>query len=252
MSDETELLKKRFIELAHKSYNSGIFLFTDFLGLAEQSAFSDIKRELSGIKYTAFGGADGAERVIIRFGSEEELGYSIPFPISIIKVEPLSQKFADKLTHRDFLGAILNLGIERDRVGDIAIIDNVGYIFALDEIAQYISDSLIKVKHTDVRASIVTDLPEGQLYRTEQRQIQVSSERLDAVIARVFSLSREDAQSMFKKRLVFASGKCIESTSYSPKENEVISLRGKGRFIYLGERSRSKKGKINVAVDLFV
>lgn len=252
MSDDTELLKKRFIELAQKSYNSGIFLFTDFLGLAEQSAFSEIRRELVGIKYTAFGGADGAERVIIRFGSEDELGYSVSFPISIIKVEPLSQKFADKLTHRDFLGAILNLGIERDRIGDIAIIDNVGYIFALDEIAQYIADSLAKVKHTDVRASIVTELPEGRLYRTEQRQIQVSSERLDAVIARAFSLSREEAQSMFKKRLVFASGKCIESTSYTPKENEVISLRGKGRFIYLGERSMSKKGKINVAIDVYI
>ena len=252
MTGDTELLKKRFVELAKKSFNSDIYTFTDFLGLAEQSAFNEIKREIRGIHYECFGGAEGAERVIVRFGSEEELGYSMPYPISMVKAEPVSAKFADKLTHRDFLGAILNLGIERDRVGDIAIIDNVGYIFALDEIAQYISDSLIKVKHTDVRASIVTDLPEGQLYRTEQRQIQVSSERLDAVIARVFSLSREDAQSMFKKRLVFASGKCIESTSYSPKENEVISLRGKGRFIYLGERSRSKKGKINVAVDLFV
>ena len=73
MSGESELLKKRFVELAQKSYNSDIFTFTDFLGLAEQSAFAEIKRELGGIRYTAFGGANGAERVVIRFGSEEEL-----------------------------------------------------------------------------------------------------------------------------------------------------------------------------------
>ena len=60
MTSDTDLIKKRFIELAKKSYNSGIFVFTEFLGLAEQSAFSEIKREISGIPYTAFGGAEGA------------------------------------------------------------------------------------------------------------------------------------------------------------------------------------------------
>ena len=252
MTQDTELLKKRFIELGEKSFRSGIFTFTDFLGLMEQSAFSEIKKELRGIHYEMFGGAVGAERVMIRFGSEEDFGYEIPFPISIIKAEPLSQKFADKLTHRDFLGAILNLGIERDTLGDIVIIDNVGYIFAKEDIASYITDSLTKVKRTDVRLSVVTDLPEGELYRTERRMIQVSGERLDAVIARVFSLSREDAQLLFKKRLVFADGREISSSSYTPKEGEKISVRGHGRFIYIGTQSLSKKGKLNLAIDQYV
>ncbi len=252
MTENLELLKRRFVELAQKSYNSGIFLFTDFLGLAEQSAFAEIKRDLKGVSYEAFGGAEGAERVIVRFGSAEELGYSLPFPISVVRIEPLSQKFADKLTHRDFLGAILNLGIERDTLGDIVIIDNVGYLFALDDIAGYIADSLTRVKRTDVKAELVSEIPEGQLYRTEQKQIQISSERLDAVIAKAFSLSREDAQSLFKKRLVFVSGKCTENTSYVPKENDIVSVRGHGRFIYLGARSFSKKGKINAAVEVYI
>lgn len=252
MTADTELIKKRLVELGRKSYNSGIFTFTDFLGLGEQSAFSEVKRELGGIPYEAFGGAEGAERVIIRFGSEEELGYSMPYPISIIKVEPQSQKYADRLTHRDFLGALLNLGIERHTLGDIVIIDNVGYIFALESIAPYIADSLIKVRRTDVSASIITELPEGELYRTERKTVQISSERLDAVIARVYSLSREDAQALFKKRLVFADGREIDSTSYTPKENEKISVRGHGRFIYIGRQSLSKKGKLNVAVEMYV
>ena len=252
MTADTELIKKRLVELGRKSYNSGIFTFTDFLGLAEQSAFSEVKRELGGIPYEVFGGAEGAERVIIRFGSEEELGYSMPYPISIIKVEPQSQKYADRLTHRDFLGALLNLGIERHTLGDIVIIDNVGYIFALESIAPYIADSLIKVRRTDVSASIITELPEGELYRTERKTVQISSERLDAVIARVYSLSREDAQALFKKRLVFADGREIDSTSYAPKENEKISVRGHGRFIYIGRQSLSKKGKLNVAVEMYV
>ncbi len=252
MSDERELLKKRFLELGKKSYNAGIFTFTSFLGLLEQSLLDEIKGELRGIEYTAFGGADGAERVIVRFGSTEEIGYELPFPISIIKAEPKSPKFADKLTHRDFLGALLNLGIERDVLGDIVIIDNVGYIFALEDIAEYIVDSLSRVKRTDMNLEIIDSLPEGELYRTEPRQIQVSGERLDAVVAKVFSLSRDDAQSLFKKRLVFVSGKCIESTSYTPKENDVVSVRGHGRFIYRGFTSNTRKGKMNITVDLYV
>ena len=252
MTQDTELIKKRLLELGRKSYNSGIFTFTDFLGLAEQAAFAEVRRELGPIPYSAFGGAEGAERVVIRFGDEDELGYSLPYPITIIKAEPTSQKFADRLTHRDFLGAILNLGIERDRLGDIVIRDNVGYIFALEGIAPYIAENLIRVKRTDVTAEIISELPEGELYRTERRMVQISGERLDAVIAKLFSLSREDAQNLFKRRLVFADGRQIDSASYSPKENEKISVRGYGRFIYIGEMSLSRKGKKNVAVDLYV
>ena len=192
MSDETELLKKRFAELAAKSYNAGIFTFTDFLGLAEQSAFEECRSALSGIKYTAFGGAEGAERVMIRFGDVEELGYEVPFPIVTLRIAPASQKFADKLTHRDFLGSLLNLGIERSVLGDIVIIDNVGYVFVHEDMAEYISTSLTRIKHTDVRISIAEELPEGELYRREVRRIQISSERLDAVIAKTFSLSRDE------------------------------------------------------------
>lgn len=252
MTDETELLKKRFIELAKKSYNSGIFVFTDFLGLGEQSAFADVGGEIRGIHYTAFGGADGAERIIIRFGSEDELGYELPFPIKTLRVEPENQKFSDKLTHRDFLGAILNLGIERRCIGDIVIIDNVGYVFVKEEIADFIIDSLFRIRHTEVRVSVVDALPEGELYRTEARTVQISSERLDAVVARVFSLSREDAQRLFTKGLVFVNGRCIESTSHTPKPGDKLSVRGHGRMIYRGISGLSRKGKLNVAIELYI
>ncbi len=252
MSDESELLKKRFLELARKSYNSGIFTFTDFLGLAEQSAFSEIKRELAGIPYTVFGGAEGTERVMIRFGSEEELGYSLPFPIRTVKAEPTSQKFADRLTHRDFLGAILNLGIERKCVGDIVIRDNVGYIFAREDIAEFIASELTRARHTELRTSIADELPEGELYRTETRRIQANGERLDAVVAKVFSLSREEAQRLFLKGLVFVSGRCVENTSYIPKAGEIISVRGYGRMIYRGCDSLTKKGKMNISLEIYI
>ena len=251
MSEERDLLRKRFLELGERSYSAGIFTFTDFLGLAEQSVFRECARALGGIRYTLFGGAVGCERVMVRFGSEEELGYSVDFPIVCIKAEPKNQKFADKLTHRDFLGALLNLGIERETLGDIAIIDNVGYIFATEDIAPFILAELSRAKHTDLTLSL-TEPPTESLFNTERRTIQISGERLDAVIAKTFSLSRDEAQLLFSRGLVFATGREINSVSYQPKTDEVVSVRGKGRFIYRGIEGLSRKGKLNVAVDVYV
>ena len=74
----------------------------------------EIKKEISYVPFDVFGGTENCERLMIRFGSEELFGYEEPFPICCLLAEPLIEKFADNFTHRDFLGAIMNLGIERD------------------------------------------------------------------------------------------------------------------------------------------
>ena len=161
-------------------------------------------------------------------------------------------KFADKLTHRDFLGALMNLGIERSTLGDIAIVDNVGYIFAKQDMCEFITGELTKVKRTDVVCSVTEDIPTGELYKTERRVVQAVGERVDAIVAKVFSISRDDALSYFKRRLVFVDGRQMENNSYIPKVGERVSVRGLGRFIYLGYQTLSKKGKLNIEVDLYV
>lgn len=252
MNDEIELLKKRLKELYDKADRGGFYTFTDFLGLAEQSALTEISSVMYRGAVCAFGGAEGAERVMVRFGDPDEIGYEVPYPIACVAVEPLSQKFADKLTHRDFLGALLNLGIERCTLGDIIIRDNVGYVFAEEKIAEFITGELSRVKRTDVKASVVTSLPDGELYKTEQKRIQIQSERLDAVIAKTYSLSREDAQALIKRSLVFVNGKETASSAYTPKVGDKISVRGHGRLIYQGFDSTSRKGKLNAIVEIYV
>ena len=250
--NEEEFLYKRFIELAKKSYGKGIFLFTDFLGLSEQTVFERARAEFRHVRYESFGGAPHAERVMVRFGDAEELGYSLDFPISILKCEPTNQKFSEHLTHRDFLGAILNLGIERCGIGDIVIRDNVGYIFAKEDIAPYIASELTRVKHTEVKTSSVDSLPDGSLYKTEKKVVQVSGERLDSLIAKAFSLSREKSQTLFAKRLVFLNGKEEDSPARKPKPNDTVSVRGYGRFVYTGAPTTSKKGKLNAELEIYV
>ena len=250
--NEAELTQKRLTELLKKSENAPYFIFTDFLGLMEQAIFHEARAAFRGASYTQFGGAEGTERIVIRFGNPDELGYEEPFPIVTLKIEPLSEKFAERLTHRDYLGSILGLGIERCKIGDIIIRDKVGYVFVKEEIAEYITDSLTKIRRTDVKTYKIDALPEGDLYKTEHRRIQAQGERVDALIAKLFSISREDSLALFRRGLVFASGREINSPSYIPKENEVISVRGHGRFIYRGYESLTKKGKLNIEIDLYV
>ena len=252
MNDEIELLKKRFIELYSKSDRGGYYTFTDFLGLAEQSALSEVVGKFRKGSVKQYGGADGAERVMVRFGNPDEIGYEVLYPIKCIKIEPLSQKFADKLTHRDFLGALMNLGIERSTLGDVVIRDNVGYLFAKEDIAEFITGELLKVKRTDVRASVADAPPEGELYKTEPKRIQIQSERIDAIIAKTYSLSRDDAQALVKRGLVYLNGKLTDSSAHAPKLGDKISVRGHGRFIYLGFDSTSRKGKLNAIVEVYV
>lgn len=252
MSDELELLKKRFIELAQKSERGLYYTFTDFLGLAEQSALSEALSKIRYAKPTFFGGVEGAERYMVRFGDEEEIGYPAPFPITLIKVAPVSQKFADKLTHRDILGSLMSLGIERDKLGDIVLCDNVAYVFLHEDIAEYITGELTRVKNTDVRTEVAVSLPKESLYQTENRTVQISSERLDAVIAKVYHLSRDDAQMLFRRSLVYVGGKECQSLSYTPKVGDKVTVRGYGRFVYNGIIGLSKKGKLNVEVLVYI
>ena len=164
-SDEKEIhqLRNRFRDLAEKSFRQGIYTFTGFLGLSEQDVFWQEAGKLSHAGYRLEGGCQAADRVVVRFGSPEELGYGVPFPIVCVHIRPLAQKFADDLSHRDFLGALMNLGIERSTIGDIKVGEREAYLFCLDSIAGFICENLSQVRHTHVKCSLTespADIPQ--------------------------------------------------------------------------------------------
>ena len=243
--------KQRLIELADISYSKGQYTFTGFLSLAEQAAYYEIERELAYVHPKLFGGCDIAERKMIRFGNDEELGYEQEFPISAIKIKPAIDKFADNLTHRDFLGALMNLGIKRETLGDILIKDNAACVFCRENISGFITDNLTRIKHTTVEARITDDIEELTKPELEDHIIQVQSVRADTVIARVFNMSRQESQNMFSAGLVFVNGRECTDNSGILKTGDILSARGKGKFEYAGETGLSKKGKINCKVRIY-
>lgn len=243
-----ELLKKRFAELARKCYQNNQYTFTDFLSLADMAGFYEMERELSYVSYTIWGGSELCERVMVRFGSEEFLGYTEEFPIVCLEVKPLAQKFADQLSHRDFLGALMNLGIERSTLGDIFIVGNAGYIFCMDSMASYITENLTRVRHTTVMSKQVEDPPALSESDKQEIVVQIASKRVDGVIAKVYKLSRNESLELFRQKKIFINGRLCENNSQLLKKQDKVSVRGYGRFEFAEEMNMSKKGKLNVKV----
>lgn len=250
MSEKT-LLAQRLMELANRSYNNNQYAFTNFLSVQELSEYYGMERELSFAGVTVFGGCDIAERQMIRFGSEENLGYVEEFPITPILIKPLSSKFSDDLNHRDFLGALMNLGIKRETLGDIFVKGNEACLFCIDSMAEYITENLTRIKHTTVIASRDCDVSNITEPTLEDKIIQVNSERIDAVIAKVYNLSRGDALELFPKNLVFLNGRLCTENAKNLKAEDKVSVRGFGKFVFANVAGISKKGKTNCLIRIY-
>ncbi|HIW81876.1 MAG TPA: hypothetical protein H9742_10255 [Candidatus Acetatifactor stercoripullorum] len=248
---DIQKLNNRLRELAEKSFQQNLFTFTGFLGLSEQDAFFRLERELSYAGCTLFGGRENAERRMLRFGSPQEFGYDVPFPIVCIHIRPVAAKFADSLSHRDFLGALMNLGIERSTLGDIMAGDKEAYLFCADSMGDYICEQLAQVRHTSVTCTITENFEEIPTEEPVRQRIQVSSPRVDALLAKVYNKSRSDCLELFRAGRVFVDGRLCESNSRLLKGGETVNARGFGKFVYTGQTGETRKGKLNVEVAVF-
>lgn len=247
---DAEREAKRYEELAEISYTHARATFTDFLGLAEQDVFFSAARDFSYVPYTLFGGAEGCERVMVRFGDEESLGYPPPaFPILCLAITPRSAKFAEPLSHRDILGALMNLGIRRDMLGDIFPGEGVSYLFCTEKMAPYLEENLTRVRHTDVKTAVCPCPEELASPVYEAEELQLSSERLDATVAHAFGLSRAEAQEEMSSGRVFLDGRAVTDLALTPQAGAVITLRGHGRIRYLGPVGETRKGKLRVRIE---
>ena len=249
---EEEFLQKRFVDLANQSYRNNIYTFTGFLSASEQDLFFRTLPQIGQISYTLFGGVEGCERQMLRFGSEDQLGYEEEFPICCVEIRPTAPKFADKLSHRDFLGALMNLGIERSTLGDIFIVDKTGYVFCHEKVADYMLASVDRIKHTSVKCKLLQGAPEAVKPTLKEEHLIVSSERLDAVVAKLFHLSRSQSLLLFREKKIFVNGRCMENNSGVCKAGDVVSVRGYGKFIYGGCIHETKKGNLNITLERYV
>lgn len=241
------LFINRMRELSARAWRRGAWVYSEFLTLAEQDALLRLKLDCP---FALFGGLASSERKIACFGSEELCGYVEAPPLECLKMEPVQQKFADPLTHRDFLGSLMALGLRREVLGDIEIADNVGYLFCLESVSGFIRDNLTSVRRTNVRCA-PSDPPEKLSSPPPTSELVVASERLDAAVAAVFRLSRSEAQELIDGEQVFLSGCLAKSASAALAPGTIVSVRHHGRFLYEGIARETKKGRLRVRVRIY-
>ena len=158
------------------------------------------------------------------------------------------------LTHRDYLGAILHLGIERAALGDLCVTGTHEAVLLCDRVmAAFLTEHLERVANDAVRVGVTTLAPDfdgGRTFRTVQDT--VASPRSDAVVAALAGLSRERACDLFRRGLVEIDYEPTDKTDKPLSEGCVVTIRGKGKFILRSLSEQTKKGRYRLIADQYV
>ena len=257
--EERELLISRCLDVKKRALDSFMITSTHFLSVDERSEASCIEREFNAdIRTCYYGGYDDAERTVAVFVPSvfgvDNIGEYFSenpdeCPLCLIRVT--KDRFSS-LTHRDYLGSLMGLGIKRETVGDIIISEDCTFIFALKSIGIFICDNLTKVGRGTVDCEIcsLTEFvyDEGD---TERVFSSVASLRLDSVVSSAFNLSRTNSSQAIKSGLVYINSRQILKNDYVIKEKDKIVLRGKGKVVLDEIIGESKKGRIHINIKRF-
>lgn len=234
MDDSVFLSKMRDVVRLCDKYHAA--RFSRFLDMREQAVL-----ENSDVSGTFFGGYDGAERKIFgAFPDWQEPDFSV-FPIAILKI---TLKGGADISHRQYLGTILSLGIERDRIGDILTEQTGAYVFLSADISEYVQENITKIGRCGAYVKFA-DLSEVSLPDRKFKEISCvcASLRLDAAVSALMNISRNEAKS-----LIMAGKACVnhfdmQKTDFVLKEGDLLSIRGFGRAEVgeIGAKTRSDR-----------
>ena len=239
---ENELELKRLRELALRSAHTGRPQFTRFM---EPSMMNDARAAANkaGVSCAFWGGYDGGERVMAAFYTDD---VPTDYPMTELRIS-WNAKFSNP-GHRDLLGAVMGLGLERDATGDIAMGTYRGspcaYLFVTPEMADYVAANLESAGRASVKVEAAFELPKIAPPEGTELRVTVQNARLDAVLAAGYKLSRAEAQRLISAGLVKLNHVPNLHTDARVGEGDLISARGYGRLRVLSEQGESRRGRL--------
>lgn len=223
---------------------------TDFLDPRQAYILQTLVNRNPDTKVTWFGGYEGAERKVGYITPDYIIPAMEDAEISAISIEG-DNRFLE-LDHGDYLGAILGLGIKREKIGDILVHDEGCHLITVKEISVYLQTHLHQVHRLAVTTGELSldklIVPEKQL---EEIEFTVASLRLDAVASDAYRLSRAKILPPIQAGRLKVNWKPVTDPSTPLAEGDVVSFKGFGRFELLQVEGPTKKGRIRVKIGKF-
>ncbi len=246
LNEEERFLAAHISDLQRLSVKSGVPRFSAFLNEREAVVAA---RAVKG-KLEFFGGYDGAARTVCGFFEDtyaEEMPHNELFPVRAVT---FSFRECDKPAHRDFLGALLALGIKRELLGDILVAEGYAVVFC-HETAEDMIYHVDKVGRVGVSAvrGVAKPLPE---IKTKKIDASVSSLRLDCIVSAAVNVSREKSAALIKSGQVNADFLPCLNVSEELSEGTIISVRGSGRYKLSGISGETRRGRLRVIIEKFI
>lgn len=243
--------KIKFVETRNKLES------TNFLSLYQISLVENFLKKLKFKSYYLWGGYETAERkVLIIFPEKytyEMIVKNYNKIMSIIRIS-LPEQEKGKYTHRNYLGGIIKLGLEREKVGDILVEDDGADIIVLKEVEKFLTQELPMLKRfegSSIKVESIENVNQVEP-KIEEIKIIVPSLRLDNFVSDLARTSRNKAVDIIKSERVFINGSLETKTSKQVKEKDVITIRGKGRFIIKEISGNTRSGRPIVIIEKFV
>lgn len=197
-----------------------------------------------------FGGFDEAEKQIMGIFPQWDEPNLTEFPLICLRVEG---GYSRKLTHRDYMGTVLSLGISPQKLGDIVAYDDFAYIILHSDIAEYVSDSLHKIGNQGVKTQIIGSLNDIKIERRYKTIGTVcASPRLDAVVGAAANISRSQAASMINSGKVKLNHLVTEKNSETVYEGDLLSVRGFGRFLVYSFDGETRKSRLHLTLKQYI
>lgn len=260
---EEEIVFQHYRDLIQVSYQRGVPTYSNFAGFRDMElgflALEDFygrNQFYEHTHYQLYGGYGEAERKVFCFlGGDMES--SLDFPIACIRIAPANKRFCEPLSHRDYLGTVMGLGLTRDQIGDILVEREENpsscscYLFCKRDKGELVS-GLTRIRHTTVKAEMVDFSRTG--WQPSFREIggSVSSFRLDALLAVAIKASRSQGLALVQGGNVTLNGRCCTENAKKLQEGDVFSVRGYGKFIFEKTTSLSKKGRYRITLKQYM
>lgn len=245
---EKDELIKRAEDLSARCERSGCVTHTGFLTPAESYRLACWQRQ-TGTPMVFSGGCDGCERTAAFF-LPDYMEAEYFDPSEYIKAICLTAHFGTP-GHRDYMGALLAMGIGREWLGDIWVQDSTAFVFCMPSVLRHLL-SIDKVGRCGVSAQkVALDAVPAPKREVKSVSFSVMSPRLDAVTGGMFSLSRTESAKQIAAGNVTVNYEPCVKTDLPVREGDIISLRGAGKGKVTGTGGTSRKGRLFVYAEIY-